>query len=276
MATFTLPAPARFELAVVSTALYSCYEARAVAAATLSPASSRAGTPVTASPPASPASGVRAPVAVVVVAATASSPKNASPNALVKTTPPPSATTRLPTPPQGGVLTPPVVQALRSQSPSGTPATPPSSPATPLALKTGDVALPPIVKLAADSPKHEGLSIPYEVTDLYNDIKLKKKHRFAVYKIVDMKVVVDKVAPRSASLQDFTSSLREAECCFAVYDHDGAKEDQYGKRVQSRIWFVLVRRRFCALLAAHPRTRSGRRLRLPLCRKCSTLRKCAR
>ena len=80
--------------------------------------------------------------------------------------------------------------------------------------------------------------IPSECETLLNEIKIRKKHRYVLLKIEDWQLKVAKVAPRTATFDDFLKDLPFSDCCYAVYDHERLKSDQYGSRVAAKAFFI--------------------------------------
>ncbi|GKU89327.1 hypothetical protein SLEP1_g3478 [Rubroshorea leprosula] len=67
-------------------------------------------------------------------------------------------------------------------------------------------------------------------------LELKKRNfRFITFKIQDQQVVVDKVGNPEESYEDFTASLPDNECRYAVYDFDFTTNENCQK---SKIFFI--------------------------------------
>ncbi|GLU21093.1 hypothetical protein SLE2022_372560 [Rubroshorea leprosula] len=67
-------------------------------------------------------------------------------------------------------------------------------------------------------------------------LELKKRNfRFITFKIQDQQVVVDKLGNPEESYEDFTASLPDNECRYAVYDFDFTTDENCQK---SKIFFI--------------------------------------
>lgn len=71
----------------------------------------------------------------------------------------------------------------------------------------------------------------------YMELQRKKVHRYVIFKIDEKKkeVVVEKTGSPSESYEDFTSSLPENDCRYAVYDYDFVTSENCQK---SKIFFI--------------------------------------
>lgn len=69
------------------------------------------------------------------------------------------------------------------------------------------------------------------------ELKSKRNHRFIVYKIEEkmQQVMVEKIGNPNETYEDFTNSLPENECRYAVYDYDFTTNDNCQK---SKIFFI--------------------------------------
>ncbi|POO02410.1 hypothetical protein TorRG33x02_013940, partial [Trema orientale] len=69
------------------------------------------------------------------------------------------------------------------------------------------------------------------------ELKAKRTYRFIVFKIEEKQkqVVVEKLGEPTQSYEDFTKSLPENECRYAVYDFDFVTQENCQKR---RIFFI--------------------------------------
>ena len=70
------------------------------------------------------------------------------------------------------------------------------------------------------------------------ELQSKRLHRFIVYKMDDKfkEIIVDKVGDRETSYEDFTNSLPENDCRYAIYDFDFVTAEDVQK---SRIFYIL-------------------------------------
>eukprot|EP01115_Flamella_aegyptia_P007419 TRINITY_DN30861_c0_g1_i1.p1 TRINITY_DN30861_c0_g1~~TRINITY_DN30861_c0_g1_i1.p1 ORF type:complete len:139 (-),score=26.77 TRINITY_DN30861_c0_g1_i1:120-536(-) len=82
-----------------------------------------------------------------------------------------------------------------------------------------------------------GIAVDDEVVQLYQELKLGHKIKFAVFKINDSfdTIIVEKSTDSNATYSDFLESLPENECRYAVYDFDYQLDE--GKR--NKLIFVL-------------------------------------
>lgn len=69
----------------------------------------------------------------------------------------------------------------------------------------------------------------------YKNLKLRRRYRFIIMKIIEAKVVIDSSAPPTSSFDSFIAALPDAECRYAVYDHEFTTTDG---RKSSRLYFV--------------------------------------
>ncbi|KAJ6815254.1 actin-depolymerizing factor 7-like isoform X1 [Iris pallida] len=69
------------------------------------------------------------------------------------------------------------------------------------------------------------------------ELKAKRTHRFIIYKIDEKlkEVVVEKLGEPALGYEDFTASLPENECRYAIYDFDFVTEENCQK---SKIFFI--------------------------------------
>lgn len=73
--------------------------------------------------------------------------------------------------------------------------------------------------------------------DTFLELKRKKVHRYVIFKIDEKKkeVVVEKTGGPAESYDDFTASLPENDCRYAVYDFDFVTSENCQK---SKIFFI--------------------------------------
>lgn len=67
------------------------------------------------------------------------------------------------------------------------------------------------------------------------ELKAKRNYRYIVFKIENQQVVVEKLGNPQDNYDDFTASLPENECRYAVYDFDFTTNENCQK---SKIYFV--------------------------------------
>ncbi|PIA36445.1 hypothetical protein AQUCO_03400372v1 [Aquilegia coerulea] len=82
-----------------------------------------------------------------------------------------------------------------------------------------------------------GMGVSDHSTTTFMELQRKKVHRYVIFKIDEKKkeVVVDKTGGPAESYDDFTSSLPENDCRYAVYDFDYVTSDNCQK---SKIFFI--------------------------------------
>lgn len=73
--------------------------------------------------------------------------------------------------------------------------------------------------------------------DAFLELQRKKAYRYVIFKIDEKKneVVVEKTGKPSENYEDFTASLPENDCRYAVYDYDFVTSDNCQK---SKIFFI--------------------------------------
>lgn len=70
---------------------------------------------------------------------------------------------------------------------------------------------------------------------MFNELKLRRKHRYIIYDIKDFCITVGEVGERPATYEDFKSKLPFAYCRYGVFDQDFTTADG---RPASKLWFV--------------------------------------
>lgn len=65
-----------------------------------------------------------------------------------------------------------------------------------------------------------GIEVSDEVITTFNDLKMKKSHKYLIAKIENKKtVVIEKIGGPEATYQDFLANLEKSEPRFAVFDY---------------------------------------------------------
>lgn len=82
------------------------------------------------------------------------------------------------------------------------------------------------------------MEVSQECYDLFQEIKIRKKHRYVLFKIDNWKLEISKVGDRNANFEDFLKELPFSDCRYAVYDHERMKNDQYGARKAEKVFFI--------------------------------------
>ncbi|XP_039037762.1 actin-depolymerizing factor-like [Hibiscus syriacus] len=82
-----------------------------------------------------------------------------------------------------------------------------------------------------------GMGVAENSKNTYLELQRKKVFRYVIFKIDEKKkeVVVEKTGDPSESYNDFTASLPEADCRYAVYDFDFVTSENCQK---SKIFFI--------------------------------------
>ena len=79
-------------------------------------------------------------------------------------------------------------------------------------------------------------SISSSISDLFQQLKLRRKHKFLVFKLSDSgDVSAEHVGPPSSTAQDFIDLLPHSDCRFAIFDLDTKTSDG---RVGSKLFFI--------------------------------------
>ncbi|XP_031251576.1 actin-depolymerizing factor [Pistacia vera] len=82
-----------------------------------------------------------------------------------------------------------------------------------------------------------GMGVSDHSKKTYMELQRKKAHRYVTFKIDEKKkeVLVDKTGGPAETYDDFTASLPENDCRYAVYDYDFVTSDNCQK---SKIFFI--------------------------------------
>ncbi|KAL6519418.1 actin depolymerizing factor, cofilin [Orobanche gracilis] len=82
-----------------------------------------------------------------------------------------------------------------------------------------------------------GMAVHDDCKLMFLDLKAKRTYRFIIFKIEEKQkqVVVEKVGEPNQNYDDFTASLPENECRYAVYDYDFVTAENCQK---SKIFFI--------------------------------------
>lgn len=72
--------------------------------------------------------------------------------------------------------------------------------------------------------------------DVYQDLKLKRKYKYIIYKLSDdnSSVMVEKLAEPTATYQEFIASLPKDDCRYAIFDFEFEKP---GEGLRNKICF---------------------------------------
>ncbi|CDP10458.1 unnamed protein product [Coffea canephora] len=82
-----------------------------------------------------------------------------------------------------------------------------------------------------------GMGVADHSKDAFLELKRKKAYRYVIFKIDEKKkeVVVEKTGNPAESYEDFTASMPENDCRYAVYDFDFVTSENCQK---SKIFFI--------------------------------------
>ncbi|KAE8662512.1 Actin-depolymerizing factor [Hibiscus syriacus] len=82
-----------------------------------------------------------------------------------------------------------------------------------------------------------GMGVADHTKDTFLELKRKKVHRYVIFRIDEKKreIVVDKTGAPAETYDDFTASLPETDCRYAVYDFDFVTSENCQK---SKIFFI--------------------------------------
>lgn len=87
------------------------------------------------------------------------------------------------------------------------------------------------------SSASSGMGVADEFKQVFLELQRKKVHRYIIFKIEEKskQVVVDKTGGPAESYNDFTASLPENDCRYAVFDFDFVTSENCQK---SKIFFI--------------------------------------
>lgn len=87
------------------------------------------------------------------------------------------------------------------------------------------------------SSASSGMGVADECKQVFLELQRKKVHRYIIFKIEEKskQVVVDKTGGPAESYNDFTASLPENDCRYAVFDFDFVTSENCQK---SKIFFI--------------------------------------
>ncbi|GER40046.1 actin-depolymerizing factor [Striga asiatica] len=82
-----------------------------------------------------------------------------------------------------------------------------------------------------------GIAVSDECKMKFLELKAKRNHRYIVFKIDDImqQVTVEKAGTASETYEDFSESLPEGDCRYAVFDYDFTTDENCHK---SKIFFI--------------------------------------
>ncbi|KAI3793024.1 hypothetical protein L1987_35636 [Smallanthus sonchifolius] len=80
-----------------------------------------------------------------------------------------------------------------------------------------------------------GMAVHDDCKLRFQELKSKRNYRFVTFKIEDQQVKVDKIGGPDESYEDFTNSLPNDECRYAVFDFDFTTDENVQK---SKILFI--------------------------------------
>lgn len=82
-----------------------------------------------------------------------------------------------------------------------------------------------------------GIAVSDECKLTFLELKARRNHRYIVFKIDDsvQQVMVDKIGSHGETYEDFTNSLPDNDCRYAVFDYDFTTDENCHK---SKIFFI--------------------------------------
>lgn len=80
-----------------------------------------------------------------------------------------------------------------------------------------------------------GFTINPECERLYNELKIRRKHRFLIFKIGKEDIRSVEIGAREKTHMDLIRLLPETECRYCVYDQEYTTNDG---RKASKLWFI--------------------------------------
>ncbi|KAK8803787.1 hypothetical protein WA158_001481 [Blastocystis sp. Blastoise] len=85
-----------------------------------------------------------------------------------------------------------------------------------------------------------GFHVDPECLAVFNELKIRRKHRYIVYGLKENTFCVDHIGSREEEDSDFVKYLNTTEAKYIVTDHDYVITDQYSMqgRPQSKIFFI--------------------------------------
>ncbi|XP_074567333.1 actin-depolymerizing factor 11-like [Curcuma longa] len=94
-----------------------------------------------------------------------------------------------------------------------------------------------MASLRSYSNASSGMGVAEDCKEMFRELQWKKSHRYVIFKIDEKQkqVVVEKTGKVTESYDDFTASLPENDCRYAIYDFDFVTEENCQK---SKIFFI--------------------------------------
>eukprot|EP01040_Poterioochromonas_malhamensis_P008845 gene8843-9580_t len=71
--------------------------------------------------------------------------------------------------------------------------------------------------------------------EVFEQLKLRRKHRFLIFKLGTEEIEVDVVGARNQTYEQFKSQLPYSDCRYCIYDQDYKTADG---RPASKLWFI--------------------------------------
>lgn len=72
-------------------------------------------------------------------------------------------------------------------------------------------------------------------SEVFLEMKIRRKHRFIIFKIGDDAIEVDSIGERNQTFDDMKKSLPFTDCRYAIFDHEFKTHDG---RPTSKLWFI--------------------------------------
>jgi hypothetical protein len=91
-------------------------------------------------------------------------------------------------------------------------------------------------------PQASGVTVNQECLEVFQELKLRKKHKYIIFGLNDAKTEIIKLKEsRTQDYEDFLTDLPENECRWAVYDFEFQKEEGgLRNKIVFFHWYVLV------------------------------------
>jgi len=115
----------------------------------------------------------------------------------------------------------------------------PSAPPSPEVQQTSGAQRDPHLKTGGEQrvakEKVRAAALAEEVAVIFKQLKVRRKYRYAIFKIQEDTIIVEKTGPPDAKWQDFAGLLPYTDCRFAIYDHPYKTSDG---RQTSKLLFI--------------------------------------
>eukprot|EP01035_Chromulina_nebulosa_P021173 gene21173-27431_t len=79
------------------------------------------------------------------------------------------------------------------------------------------------------------LTVSSKCGDIFQELKLRRKHRYIIFKIGEQEVEVETVGKRNETLDNLKKALPYTDCRYVIYDQEYKTADG---RLVSKLWFI--------------------------------------